>query len=84
MSRRSLRELPTALLTVTAALVLATASLGCREEGPAERLGRNLDESAADLADQVKDGVDDALDDAEDAAREARDRIRKGVDEATR
>ena len=50
-------------------LALSSASLGCREEGPAERFGRALD---------------DSLESAEEAAEEAAERIRKSVDEAKR
>ena len=58
-----------AALTITA-IALAGASLGCKEgEGPAERFGRKIDEA-------VSDGVE--------AAEEARERVRKGIEEATR
>jgi hypothetical protein len=35
--------------------LLLVAAAGCRQEGPAEKAGRNIDQAAKDLRDAVKD-----------------------------
>lgn len=61
------------IAVIVAGMSLSGVSLACREEGPAERLGRAIDETASDVADSVND-----------AAEDANDRIRRGVEEASR
>ncbi len=46
-----------AIAIVTA---LAGGSLGCREEGEAEKFGRQLDEAAQNTGDAVEDAADEA------------------------
>ena len=45
-------------IAATAALILGIA--GCRQEGPAEKLGRKIDDATA----QASDAIDDATDKA--------------------
>ena len=55
-------------------LALASFSLaGCEEEGPAERLGRNIDEGAEEARDAVEDSVEALEDDLEQAGEELED-----------
>jgi hypothetical protein len=79
-----------------AAFAFAGASVGCREEGPAERAGKALDEAAEDaqegledLADQGEgafedagEAVDEAIDDAGDALEDAGEAAEETYDEA--
>ena len=65
-------------------LATALAALGCREEGPAERAGRALDEAAEDLRDSGEDaleelrrGLDDAAESVEEAVEDARKKARE-------
>ena len=65
--------------------VLAFAGItGCREEGPAEKAGRAIDDAAEDVqesvqdltkedgpAEQASEAVDEAVDDAKDAVEDA-------------
>ena len=47
---------------VAVAIMTAVAggSLGCREEGAAEKFGRQLDEAAESAGDAIEDASDDA------------------------
>lgn len=54
---------PVTLALILFGAVTAAALPGCREEGPAERAGEEIDEAV----DDAKDALDDAKDDAEDA-----------------
>lgn len=60
-------------VVTTLALATVTVLAGCREEGPAERLGSALDEAASDLSDAVEDGLDEAQQVAEDTAEKIGD-----------
>jgi hypothetical protein len=51
------------LLCLMIAIAAAAAIGGCREEGPAERAGKKIDEAA----DKAADAAEDAADRAEDA-----------------
>jgi predicted small secreted protein len=54
--------------------VLAFSSAGCRQEGAAERAGRELDEAVEDAGEAVEDAgeaVEDAAEDAKEKARKA-------------
>ena len=61
------------------ALVLATVAAGgalaCREEGPAERAGRALDEAGEDAQEALEDAGDAVKDAAEDAREDAKDAV---------
>ena len=73
--------------TAIAGLVaaLSFASVGCKEEGPAEKAGRAID----DAADSVQEGVqeltkdDGTLEKAGEAADEAIDKAMDAAQEAT-
>jgi hypothetical protein len=57
-----------AALTVRAALVLFLALAGgaCREEGPAERAGEEIDEALDDAGEAVDEAVDDVQEKVDD------------------
>jgi hypothetical protein len=42
-------------LTLTAAFALAIGSVGCKEEGAAEKMGKAVDEAAEDAGDAAED-----------------------------
>ena len=42
-------------LTLTAIFALAIGTLGCKEEGPGEKMGKAVDEAAADAEDAAED-----------------------------
>jgi hypothetical protein len=42
-------------LTLTAIFALTIGTLGCKEEGPGEKMGKALDETAADAEDAAED-----------------------------
>lgn len=67
---------------VITCLAASTSLLGCREEGPAERLGRALDEAGEDLSDSVQDEMESALEAVEEFGEETSDRIKRGAEEA--
>ena len=50
-------------------------TLACRQEGPAERAGRSIDEAG----DDAKDALDDAGDAVQDAAEDAREKAKEAV-----
>jgi hypothetical protein len=61
-------------------LAAALAATACRQEGPAERAGRALDEAAEDIRDSGEDALDDlrrGLDDAAESVEEAIEDARK-------
>ena len=51
--------------------LLAGGSVACKEEGPGEKFGRQLDEATED----VGDAFGDAADELEDAADEAKKKL---------
>ncbi len=61
-------------LPILAALALSI--VGCRNEGAAERAGREIDEAVEDAG----DAVEEAADDVKDAAEEAREKARKALE----
>jgi hypothetical protein len=71
------------VLAFACVLALGLGALGCREEGPGERLGRAFDEAANDIAEAVEDEVDSAMEAAGEAAEAASDRVKKEVDDAS-
>ena len=63
---KSIRSISIALAI---AFLAALALTGCREPGPAEEAGRDIDEAveeAGEAMDELGDEVDDALEDIED------------------
>jgi hypothetical protein len=46
------------------------AMVSCENEGPFERAGENMDDTADDIDDNINDGLDDAGDNLEDAGEE--------------
>lgn len=67
-------------LVAILALGMATALLGCEEEGPAERAGEQMDEAAEDIGgafEELGREVGEAADETKDAADEVR---RKATD----
>ena len=68
----------------TGLVVLALA--GCRQEGPAERAGKQLDEAVDDLtkpkgpAERAGETLDKAVDDTGKALEDAGKKARKAVD----
>lgn len=77
---------PIAIVTM-AALCLAFAA-GCREEGPAERAGRQIDEAVEEARDRTEGTleelgreVDEAVEETEEAAREIEDAAKKADDQ---
>lgn len=77
--------------TMVGALVLLAALAGCSRDndvGPAERLGKALDDAGAKVTDSVQDelakskrAVDDAREKVEDATREASRGLERATDE---
>ncbi|HKA15250.1 MAG TPA: hypothetical protein VKH41_09560 [Myxococcota bacterium] len=65
------------------AAVLVLAGGGCREEGPAERAGRAIDDAAREVGDQVRDltGEEGALERAGRKADEALEKMKKAIEE---
>jgi hypothetical protein len=68
---------------VLAALAFGGVSLGCHEEGPAEKAGKALDQAAEDAKDGIDDLTDDegALERAGEAADDAIDDAGKAVED---
>jgi len=68
----------------TGLVVLALA--GCKQEGPAERAGKQIDEAVDDLtqpkgpAERAGEKLDKAVDDAGKALEDAEKKARKAVD----
>lgn len=46
-------------LGIALALMIAVGSSGCREEGAAEKLGRQLDEAAENAGEAIEDAADE-------------------------
>ena len=67
------------LLTLFAILALslncAIFTTGCKEKGPAEEAGEDIDEALEDAADEMDDAADKAADEADDAADRTRDAL---------
>lgn len=62
----------TILITLCAALALSTAAVACQEnekpaQGPMERAGKKVDDTAGKAADDAKDAKDTVKDKAKDA-----------------
>jgi hypothetical protein len=55
---------------------LALSMVGCREEGAAERAGREIDEAVEDTG----EAVEEAAEDVEDAAEEARKKAQEALE----
>ena len=73
--------------TAVAGLVaaLSFASVGCHEEGPAEKAGRAIDDAADSVQEDVQELTDDdgSLEKAGEAADEAIDKAKEAMQEAT-
>ena len=52
-----------------------SALVACENEGPFERAGEEIDDTADDVNDDIKDGLDEAGDDLEDAGEEVDDAV---------
>jgi hypothetical protein len=63
---------------------LSFASVGCSEEGPAERAGEAIDEAAEDAQEGLEDLVDEggALEEAGEEADEAIERAKEATRDA--
>ena len=64
--------------TLLVSAVLVTVAMGCREEGPAEKFGRKVDDATG----QASDAVDRAGDRAGNAGDRAGDAIDRAADKA--
>ncbi len=71
------------LIALSATLVLLGAT-GCREEGPAEKAGRQIDEAVEDMSEKSEGAlerlgreVDEAVEETKEAADEVRDAAEK-------
>ena len=51
-------------IAIAASAALIAGAAGCRQEGPAEKLGRQID----DATDQARDSIDDTVDEAKKKA----------------
>lgn len=58
----------TTYLSLAAALMAGPLCVGCEREGPAERAGKQLDEAAASVGEELED-MGDVLEDAADRSR---------------
>lgn len=66
--------------TLLVSAVLVTVAMGCREEGPAEKFGRKVDDAtgqASDAVDRAGDRAGNAVDRAGDAIDRAADKAKK-------
>lgn len=71
------------LATVLCALSLVSAvglSTGCKEKGPAEKAGADIDKAIGDAKETAKEAAEDAKEAAEKAAED----VKKAADEATK
>ena len=78
------------LEVLTVAIVAGVFGFGlvaCKEEGPAEKAGRNFDDAmddvgdkADEMGDDLKDAAEDTADDLEDAAEDTGDAIDDATD----
>ena len=59
------------ILSLALAVALAAGSVACREEGGAEKAGRQLDQAVEDLGDKADAAVDDAKDAVDDLKDQA-------------
>lgn len=59
------------VMTLAFTFMVAVALTGCREPGPAEEAGREVDEAVED----AQDALDEMGEDAEDALEEIEDRV---------
>ena len=57
------------IVVMGSTLLLALGAFGCRDEGPAERAGRAIDEAMDDAAHQM-DEAGEKMEDAMDSAKE--------------
>ncbi len=73
-----MKRIPYAALAI--ALLLAAA--GCREEGPAERAGRAIDDAAREAGDSLRElaGEEGALERAGREADETLERMKRAVE----
>ena len=74
------------VLFVIAATIVLTAASGCREEGPAERAGRHVDEAVEKLQEgsegtleRLGRDVDEAVEETAEAADEVGEAAKKAV-----
>ena len=75
------------VLSLVAAMVLGT--LACREEGPAEKAGRKLDEAVDELtgkgaAERLGEDIDEAVGSAKQALDDTVEKARKAAEDARR
>ena len=61
------------ILVMGSALLLALGSFGCRQEGPAERAGRAVDEALEDAGEGLEE-AGDKMEEALDSAKEKMER----------
>lgn len=73
---RKERTMRSHALTLLLSVLVASAALACREEGPAENAGRAIDEAG----EEATEALDDAAGAVEDAAEEAREKAREAVE----
>lgn len=67
------------------AFLAGMALTGCREPGPAEEVGREIDDAVEEVRDAVEDlgaGIDDAVEEARDAVENLRDDTEDATEEA--
>jgi hypothetical protein len=64
-------------LLLACVAVLSLSLTACEKEGPAERAGKALDQSA----EQVGDKIEDATDKAGDALKDAGDKVQEKLDD---
>ncbi len=53
-------------IAIAAGALLLTGAVGCREEGPAEKLGRQLDEAAEEAGAAIDEAAEKAKKELED------------------
>jgi hypothetical protein len=61
------------IFVMGSALLLALGAVGCRDEGPAERAGRAIDEAVDDAGNQMDEAMDHAKDTMDDAKKKMED-----------
>jgi len=75
-----MQRIATALISVVLLAAGSATLSSCREEGPAERAGRAIDEATEDVTSGAKEMMDEASDQVDEAVETAKQKM----DEATK
>ncbi|MGH0036211.1 MAG: hypothetical protein ACQGVK_14390 [Myxococcota bacterium] len=80
-----MKRFTTALLTASMLALVHLPLASCSEEGPGERMGRQIDEAVEnareageDLVDETKEAMGDAAEAVEESAKSAKEKMQQG------